>query len=145
MFGPVMISMRRDSSKRTSFGTKASRPACSTTGWRPPSISNIGSSTSCGGALGETRQHIDLRDRGGGRLQRGQASGQMIQQCVVEHLFARQRPIARAQYLVLERFQFGSDEPLGGFDRLAAQVLRRHPVGLTAAHLDVKALHAIEA
>ncbi len=69
----------------------------------------------------------------------------MIEQCLVQILLARESPIARSQHLVLEGFQFGGDESFGGFHGLAAQVLRRDPVGLTAAHLDEKALHPIEA
>ena len=36
------------------------------------------------GALGETVEHVDLRNRGRGRLQRRQARGQVIQQCLVQ-------------------------------------------------------------
>ncbi len=97
------------------------------------------------GALGEAVQHVDLRDGGRGRLQRRQACGQMIQQGLVQRLLARQGSIAGSQHFVLEGFQFGSDESFGGFHRLAAQVVCRHPVGLTAAHLDEKALYSVEA
>ncbi len=98
-----------------------------------------------GGALGETRQHVELCERGGGLLQGRQPGGQQLQQRVVEFFFASQRAIAGAQHLVLERLQLGRDEALGGLHGLPPQVLRGDAIGLAAIHLDEKSLHAIEA
>ena len=97
------------------------------------------------GALGEAGQHVDLGDRRGGLLQGRQACGQEFQQRVVQIFLACQRSIAGAQDLVLEGFQFGRDESLGGLDGLTAQIVGRHSIGLTAIYFDEKSLHAVEA
>ncbi len=98
-----------------------------------------------GRALGEAGEHIELRDGGRRGLQRRQAGGQPVEQLVVQFLLARQRPVARAEHLVLERLELGGDEPLGGFHGLAPQILLRHPIRLRAVDFDEETLHPIEA
>ena len=64
---------------------------------------------------------------------------------VVEFALAGERPIACAQHLVLEALELRGDEALGGSDRLTADVVLRHLLGVAARDLDEKSLHAVVA
>ena len=94
---------------------------------------------------GEAGEHVDVGERRGRALQPRQGGGESVEQGIVEFALAGERAVAGAVDLVLERFQFRSDEPFGRLHRLAAQIVGRHPVGLAAAHLDEKSLDAVVA
>ena len=152
MLGPVMISMRRESSKARSFGTKFAPLNCSTTGCRPDSTAYSGSSTS----VGATQPSASLRSVRlasasmlamalGALLQRRQLRDQFAKHVLVELALARERLVARAEHFILEAFELRRDEALCGFHRLPAQVVGRHALGMRARDLDEESLHAVVA
>ena len=96
------------------------------------------------GALGEGRERIELRQCAGGCLQRAQGLDQRIQYHIVELALAGERALARAQHFLLEALELRRDEALGGFHRLAPQVILRHALGIAARNLDEEPLHAVE-
>ena len=153
MFGPVTTSMRRAASSTRSLGTNGPSMKCSTTGWRPPRISmqRLGDELRLGpaelrGAFGERAQAVERRPaRSAVACSAREPVGELRQQLLVQLALARQRLLARAQHLVLEALELGRDEALGVLQRLAADVVLRHVVGLRARDLDVEAVHAVVA
>ena len=78
---------------------------------------------------------VERRQRGRGRLQRGEAVGELREHLLVELAFARQRFLARAEHLVLEALELGRDEALGVLHGLPADVVLGHVVRLRARSL----------
>ena len=95
--------------------------------------------------LREAVEHVELGDRRGGRLQRGEATDQVVEQRLEQRLLAQQGALASSEDLVLEHLELGSDESLRGFHRLAPQIFPGDGVRLRTIHLDEEPLHAIEA
>ena len=94
-------------------------------------------------ALGEIGEHVDLRQRGAGRLQRRDRRRERVQQLVVQELLARERALLRRQRAVLERLQFRRDVALRVLERLAAPVVVGNLLDVRVRHLDVEAVHAV--
>ena len=118
--------------RRVSFGMNASRPiACSTTGWRPPTISSAPSSTisgrtySCRTAmLGEAQQRVQPGQRRGAVEQRPGDLGRRLQQLGVDGALQPDDlllGVAGPQLVLLE---LRRHEPLDGRHRLLADVLQ---------------------
>ena len=59
-------------------------------------------------------------------------------------IFAGQRTLLRTQSFVFEGFEFGGDETLGIFQRLAAAVVVGHLVHLALGDFDEKTMHFVE-
>ncbi len=111
MLGPVMMSMRRDSSKPQIIRDEGFAPRALDhrmasavdeqrgflDQFRLDALKRLG-------PLGEAAQDIDLRNRRRGCLQLRQVRAQNVQQAFVQLSLARLRAVARAQHLVLEGF-----------------------------------------
>jgi hypothetical protein len=129
----------------------AARPTCSTTGWRPSSISIEGSSVQLrAGPVERSARSARLHSTSSVAMAAalvcsGARSSRSLQQLLVEGLFACQGALAGAQHLVLEALQLRRDVALGALQRLSALVVVGHPVGVAAADLDVVAVHAVVA
>ena len=90
MLGPVMISMRRASSKHRSFGMKGRGSAALDHRMTPALDAEHGLLHELGlraierrGALGEAHQHVELGHGSGGRLQDGKTRDQQIEHRLV--------------------------------------------------------------
>ena len=95
--------------------------------------------------LGQVGQRVQLRQRGGRRLQRRQLRQHGIQQLLEQLALACQGPFAGTQRLVLERLQFRCQVALGVLERLPARVVGRQLRCLGTADLDVVAVHPVVA
>ena len=95
--------------------------------------------------FGEAGEHVQRGDGGHGFLQRSQFAGEFREQGFEERLLPHQRPLARAQHLVLEALQLLGDVALGALERLAPGVLGRNALGVAAPQLDVVAVHTVVA
>ena len=111
-----------------------------------------GSSVSCGfrvAALMARSARLasasSVGERRGARLQRRQPLDQLVEEHFVQGPLAGKRAVACAEHAVLEALELGRDVALGVLDGLAARLVRRHPVGLVAVHLDVVTLDAVVA
>ena len=96
-------------------------------------------------ALGETRQRVQLAQRRRAAPERLQPVVERVQQLFVQQPLARQRPLACAQYLVLELLELLGDVALGVGQRLPAGVVGRRLGRLRLADLDVVAVHPVVA
>ena len=75
-----------------------------------------------GRPLCKTTEHIKITQRGGGRLQWGERFRHLGNQRLIKVLFPRQCAAFAGKRLVFEGFEFGRNEPLDIFQRLAALI-----------------------
>ena len=90
-------------------------------------------------------EHIERGQGSSSRLQPRDALDQLVEQSVIQPLFACEGAVSGAQDLVLELLEFGRDVALRVADGLPADVVGWHPVREAAVDLDEVALHAVVA
>ena len=94
--------------------------------------------------FGEARQHIQLREGGGGLLDLRQSRQHGFAHAQEQFVFQLDAALLRAEDFSLHLLQLGRDEPLAVGDGLLADVFRRHFVQIAARDLDVIAEDRIE-
>ena len=139
-------------SSTRSLGSKGSSRTASTTGWRPRSMWRPGPSPSSGRAsqalrpLGETGEHVELRERSGAALAAARGVRSAASSSPSYSSFSRASERSRADStLSSNAFSSSRDVALGARQRLSPRVMRSAPCRPALADFDVVAVHAVVA
>ncbi len=94
--------------------------------------------------LGERRQHIQLRQRGGGLLDFGQLTEHLLAHALEQFVFQFHAAFLRAEDFAFHLLQFRRDVAFAVGDGLLADVMRRYLVEIRPGDFDVVAENGIE-
>ena len=124
---------------------------CSSTGCRPSRITQHAFVADLRAAIieqprrfGERRQHVELRQRGGGLLDLAQLPQHFFAHAQEQFVFQLHAAFFRAEDFAFHLLQLRRDEPLAVGDGLLADVMRRHLVEVRLRDFDVIAEDGIE-
>ena len=94
--------------------------------------------------LGKRGEHVELRERGSGLLNRGELGDHRLAHAKKQFVFEFDAALVRAEDLALHLLQLRRDESLAIGDGLLADVMRRCFVEVGLRHLDVVAEYGVE-